>query len=282
VVCLDRISAELQSPRYNKFPGPISLLVITAALPSSNEHKKVLSKIQHLRSQPTLRLSLSLHVLHIESGNGGSPNMYLNIARLFAPSREVILFPSNLTVVPPRNAYASITSQAASASKPAIITSETPTSFMVSGNSAVLLDRDHNLWCTERFLYFNSRAYGWAECLWQVWLESLGEISFINVDDWQFEGPVPSKAVALNNVSLCTMFFFFGLTDNLGLKQGRLHHRLSNNYHSETCDLLAKQLVMMQQSTQKVHWLKQFCRREVSADQVTRSDWQNDLPFERR
>jgi hypothetical protein len=190
------------------------VLLVTEALPSSNQHSKILSEVQLLKMRPALRRLLSLHVLHIESGNGGTPNMHLNMARLFAPSREVVLFPGNLTEFPPRNAYTSIISQAASVSKPAIVTSGTPSSFKVSGHAALLLDRDHHLWCTERYLYVNTRALNWAECLWQVWLESLGEISFINVEDWPFEGTGLSKAVTHNNVSSCPIGT--SVTDKIG------------------------------------------------------------------
>ena len=59
-------------------------------------HKSLLIKIRNIRSH-AFYIGLSIHILHVPSGQPKSPNMYLNLARLFALTEWTMLFPSDIS-----------------------------------------------------------------------------------------------------------------------------------------------------------------------------------------
>lgn len=162
----------------NLVSGPISLLMTTTAPPSSTQHESLLERLQALKTYPPLS-SLSLHLLHVNSQAQDSPNTYLNLARLFASTSRVMLFPGNFSVLPPSTFYSIISESAHSAHRPMIITSGDQVSFPVLALSPIVIRRDYPLWCIERFFFSSSRTTHWEECIWQLWLESFGAVEHI-------------------------------------------------------------------------------------------------------
>ncbi|KAI0331012.1 hypothetical protein GY45DRAFT_1301903 [Cubamyces sp. BRFM 1775] len=193
--------------------GPFSLLVTTTAQPSSPQQDRLTAKLAALqRKHPPLQKNLFVHFLHIESGMEIHPNALLNLARLLAPSPRVVLFPGNLSVVPPRTLYRTLLHQQPSSSsamtpggharkrKPAILTSRDRTSFPFAPLAPLVLARDDATWCTERFFADMPRSTDWEECLWQVWLGNFGDLEVRQVDG--ISGEVSSTAE--NAVTVCS------------------------------------------------------------------------------
>jgi hypothetical protein len=129
---------------------------------------------------------LSLHMLHLDPGTPDAPNVFLNLARLFAPTRTVLLVPGT-PEPPPLSSIPSLS--IAHIRDPVVVQvagpghgagspadKRHPASFAVL--SPLLISRDHSLWCMERFAFAPApaapRAADWDACLWQVQLETFG------------------------------------------------------------------------------------------------------------
>jgi hypothetical protein len=50
--------------------------------------------------------------------------------------------------------------------------------------------KDHSVWCTERFFLSSSRHSDWEACLWQLWLDSFGDVKLLQNADWKDSEPV--------------------------------------------------------------------------------------------
>jgi hypothetical protein len=119
--------------------------------------------------------------------------MYLNLARLFSPTLNVLLFPGNLSILPPAEIYGSFLGRSAF-DKPTIFTTATLPTFPLPPLSPVAIPSDHSMWCTER-LFSTSRTADWDECLWQFWLESFGQVDLIPITGWNQEDSTLSNLV---------------------------------------------------------------------------------------
>jgi len=142
-----------------------------------------------LLHHPKLNASrLALHLLYLDPTTPEAPNVFLNLARLFAPTRTVLLVPGTPKPPPP----SSITSLSiAHVSDPVVVRVAAPGPGGIAVNegrpappavlSPMLILRDHPLWCTERFSFAPAtsapRAADWGACLWQVQLETFGAAS---------------------------------------------------------------------------------------------------------
>ncbi|KAJ6594002.1 hypothetical protein B0H19DRAFT_918079, partial [Mycena capillaripes] len=156
----------------SQWTGPISLVMATATHPRSILHQQLLQRLETLRGHPSLS-GLSLHLIHDRNGQY-SPSAYLNLARLFANSRTVMLFPANLSNSLPMNFYNTLISRIPDpARKPLLITSTITSAFSVPDLTPVILPQNYPLWCTER-AFLGSRTLEWDDCLWQLWLEEYG------------------------------------------------------------------------------------------------------------
>ena len=122
---------------------------------------------------------ISIHLLHIKEADIKMPNLYLNLARVFSTSTWALLAPGGL----PREAQNLTTKNS-----PINLEAKTGTYVLSSGSHAypfpdlspLLLRKDNNFWCTERFLAGGSRSQDWNECLWQVHLEMTGKVAVAN------------------------------------------------------------------------------------------------------
>ena len=178
--------------------GPISLVVLSRKPPTSNR-APLRPALAHLLRHPMLNVSrLALHTLHLDPKTPDAPNVFLNLARLFAPTRTVLLVPG--TPAPPQ------TLPPLTLTGPIIITAA-PQKTADKGRpetplAPVLIPRDHPLWCTERFAFVpaythtSPRAADWDACLWQLKLETYGA-AIVNSPTlpgwrWNVEHKLPS------------------------------------------------------------------------------------------
>lgn len=178
--------------------GPISLVVLSRKPPTSNR-APLRPALAHLLRHPMLNVSrLALHTLHLDPKTPDAPNVFLNLARLFAPTRTVLLVPG--TPAPPQTLPPLVLTG------PVIITAA-PQKTADKGRpetplAPVLIPRDHPLWCTERFAFVpvythtSPRAADWDACLWQLKLETYGA-AIVNSPTlpgwrWNVEHKLPS------------------------------------------------------------------------------------------
>jgi len=173
--------------------GSVSLLITTTAAPSSMAHKILLINIRSLRSHAVL-IGLSIHILHVPSGQPKSPNMYLNLARLFAMTEWTLLIPSDISVELHPQLYANIASKQLASEQVHLLTSGTH-SYPFHSLSPLLLVRDRDFWCTERFFLQNSRVSDWDECLWQLALETFGDIEILDAASSEYPIEVQQSSV---------------------------------------------------------------------------------------
>ena len=167
--------------------GPISLLIITSAAPDTSAHNSISRRLSSLRSSGIFfqspLASVSIHLLY-------SPiplprqthNAHINLARLYARTPLVVLFPLGLACLPSHSLYPSLLAAKISHSLiiprlpwPAEQQQNAPvrpkdrdTGLPFTNESALLIRRSDPLWCTERFFVPNPKE--WTECLWQLWL----------------------------------------------------------------------------------------------------------------
>jgi hypothetical protein len=183
-------------------------------------HPALLRLLRH----PLLNSSrLALHILHLDSTTPEAPNVFLNLARLFAPTRAVLLVPGIPSPPPPSSIPLLSTARA---HELAVVRTATtgsgtgiardkrrPASLAVL--SPVLILRDHSLWCVERFAFvpapFSPRAADWDACLWQVHLETFGAATTDgltlpmwewNIEPGSAENVLPSVSLAVSSSPL--------------------------------------------------------------------------------
>jgi hypothetical protein len=162
-------------------------------IPSSAPHQILLKKLSNLKAHLPLESAqlLSLHVLYITPKSSESPNAYLNLARLFARTDHVILFPGNLSILPPSTLFEALSSQLHDRSTGlSIISNQNDTLFPFAALAPALVPKNHSTWCTERFFLSSSRDFDWDACLWQLWLDSFGDVRLLRNPDWKDGEPV--------------------------------------------------------------------------------------------
>jgi hypothetical protein len=165
----------------------MSLVVVTRLPPSSIHSSQPHPALTRLLQNPILNASrLSLHMLRLDPGIPDAPNVFLNLARLFAPTRTVLLVPGT-PEPPPLSSIPSLS--IAHIRDPVVVQAAGPGHGAGSPTdkrhpvplavlSPLLISRDHPLWCMERFAFAPApaapRAGDWDACLWQVQLETFG------------------------------------------------------------------------------------------------------------
>ena len=160
--------------------GPLSVLLSTTAVSGSSSHSDILGKVRDL-ARRVGNGQLSLHLLHVKTHNSSTANTYLNLARLFAPTTRVVLFPALIECLPPHDLHNLVYLQ--NSSLPALVTTPSRATYPFSELSPIFLRRNYSVWCTERYLMPNGHLAGWQECIWQIWMGSLGQAERIRISD---------------------------------------------------------------------------------------------------
>ncbi|GLB37515.1 hypothetical protein LshimejAT787_0405660 [Lyophyllum shimeji] len=227
--------------------GPISLLMTTSAKPKSNPQAALFHRLNDLKAENLP--GLSLHLLHVGIHEQASSNVYLNLARLFAPTAAVMLVPANLSYSP-LVSHKAIVSERLSARQLPLIVTDNPQNWSTFTALPVLpplvIQRNHPVWCTERYFLRKTRASDWRACLWQFWVDSFGAF----VDVGTSNSSVRDSATA-SEVS---------------------NDRLSVRFRAETCDLVARTMATLglrkyKDGKKKLQWLKETCG-QLSVDKI--------------
>ncbi|EJD02971.1 uncharacterized protein FOMMEDRAFT_156335 [Fomitiporia mediterranea MF3/22] len=168
--------------------GPLSVVVV-----ASNASRQTQKLAKEIEESPVLKSKADFHLIHRSHNETRTANSYLNLARLFARTRFVLLFPaSTVSTVPDKfseRLSKQIVSWNMSQSEPPLILSSSKVkpdaSNPFSPLSPVLLEKSHPIWCSERFFTAPSREEDWEECLWQFWLNSYGNLSTMAIPNWK-------------------------------------------------------------------------------------------------
>lgn len=182
----------------------MSLVITTNSAPSASAYQNLLRRLIAIRTLPSLAY-FSVHILQTNTQVSLSPNIFLNIGRLFAPTDIVMIVPAEIsTVTPSAEMYHSVSEHLSHHLQiPAVLTIAKEITFPVASFSPLVLPRDYPVWCTDRFFLASSRSSDWDVCLWQIWLEQQGKIGQVNVS--MSHAPdltvVPSTTVILPSLS---------------------------------------------------------------------------------
>ncbi|KAJ7076396.1 hypothetical protein B0H15DRAFT_790624, partial [Mycena belliarum] len=221
-----------------QWSGPVSLAMITQTRPRSTMHHALLQRLGALHGLP----GFSLHLVHVMNDQH-HPSTYLNLARLFATTSTVMLFPADISNVLPARFHNTLIAQISLPVRKPLLISETATSaFTIPGLTPVILPRHYQLWCNEK-AFLASRTSEWDDCLWHLWLEEFGlEHANLTVT-FATEDPIIGADAAT-----------------------RTRNRLSATYRAELCDLAMKRLwpnapQMSKSAKRRVQWVKHFCRQ---------------------
>jgi len=149
-------------------------------------------------------------MLHLDLGTPDAPNVFLNLARLFAPTQTLLLVPGT-PEPPPLSSILSLSIahirdpvvvQAAGPGHGTGIATDKRHPAATTVLSPLLIPRDHPLWCMERFAFVPApaapRAADWDACLWQVQLETFGTAATngLTLLGWRWDiEPRPSESV---------------------------------------------------------------------------------------
>lgn len=179
----------------------------TTAGSESPAHKALLRRLRSQKEHLSLS-GISVHLLQVDN-DGGSPNSYLNIARLFSTTPLVMLVPANLST-PPSISYEVLNSQKLLPEHLPMIVSSVDQIWSsysgLPGLSPLIIRRNHPVWCTDRFFINNARAADWKECLWQFWVGSFGTFGKMRATIKASETAVPG----LDTIVSPALTFSFG------------------------------------------------------------------------
>ncbi|KAK0461161.1 uncharacterized protein EV420DRAFT_1224489, partial [Desarmillaria tabescens] len=223
--------------------GPVSLVITTNSAPSSPAYQNLLRRLAAIKTLPSLAY-FSVHVFQANIQASLSPNVFLNIGRLFAPTDTVMIVPAEIsTVTPSARLYHSVSEHLLHRSQTlAIVTIAKEITFPLASFSPLVLPKNYPVWCADRFFVASSRSLDWDVCLWQIWLEQQGRIGHVNVS--------MSNAPDATVVPPAIM---------------KIRRRLTSKYHSEACDIAIKKQAILDPPNSKIakrrmQWVKTFCR----------------------
>lgn len=212
----------------------------TSAKPKTNPQAALFRRLNDLKAD-TLP-GLSLHLLHVAIHEQASCNVFLNLARLFAPTSVVMLVPANLSYPPPVSHKAIIVSKRLDARHLPIIVTDNPQNWSTFSALPVLppiiIQRNHPVWCTERFFMRKTRTSDWRACLWQFWLDAFGGFVDVGTTNSSARKPFATSEI--------------------------LNDRLSVRFRTEACDLVVRTMATIglkgyKDRKKKLQWLKDTC-----------------------
>ncbi|KAJ3506601.1 hypothetical protein NLJ89_g6780 [Agrocybe chaxingu] len=204
--------------------GSVSLLITTGAKPSSTEHHQLVKIVRRLVSRSHAARS-SVHLLHVDHLDAPSPNMYLNLARLFSLTDWVLMFPSDLSRPLSSQFYSQATSKDADVKKSPHLLTPGPNAYPFSQLSPLLLRNDADFWCTERMFLGVTRESDWDECLWQLALQRNGKVDTIALSHELVTLKKVQVQIANEDVGLARQLF-------------------SSRFRVEACDTFGKQMMI--------------------------------------
>ncbi|CAA7259112.1 unnamed protein product [Cyclocybe aegerita] len=238
---------DLESSLGN-WKGSVSLLITTAAKPSSPEHHQLVRTVRRLVSRSQAARP-SVHLLHVSHLKAPSPNLYLNLARLFSSTDWVLMFPNDLSDPLSPAFYAQATSKRSDVEKSAHLLTPGPNAYPFSPLSPLLLRNDADFWCTERMFLDVTRESDWDECLWQLALQRNGKVDTIT----------PSHQLATAKKVPVQI-----ANEDIGLAR----QLLSSRFRAEACDTFGKQMmtghVRNRHRDIMLEGVKAFCLKTVN------------------
>lgn len=65
-----------------------------------------------------------------------------------------------------------------------IVSNEADANFPFHSLTPVVLPQNRTMWCTERGFISTSREVQWETCLWQIWLDTFGNLTLLRAPGW--------------------------------------------------------------------------------------------------
>lgn len=245
--------------------GSISLLVVTTSAPSSPDRLILMERLRVLRRKDTIQ-QLFVHLLYVHP-HTSSPNAFLNFARLLSHTDYVILFPASIDTVPHPQLHLHLSKKIldGSARTPALFSDtgdHSPLQVPFSPLQPLLIDRTYPFWCSDRFFTSPSRDSDWKDCLWELWINSLGLLQTFPVPRLSSvrKDIILMESVTANDVR-CRPLQNYGI---LILLKVIIHEKLSRYFRQETCLMAAKYLrdkvTSGEITTTAMPWLRKACK----------------------
>jgi hypothetical protein len=235
---------------------------------------------------------LAIHILHLDLATPEAPNVFLNLARLFAPTYLVLLIPGTPPQPPPSSAISSFFTEqirepvivrAGAAGLRAAVAADKGRPTTPPVLAPVLIPRNHPLWCTERFAFVPApvaeRAADWDACLWQMQLEIFGgaNTSGPTLLGWRWDVEPESVKPAFPSASVVVSIHSSPYRVNSDGKQSAIRRRLDVRYRAETCVLAVKRQEVLDEewrgkgdgrfgarigrkNAERMRWLREMCR----------------------
>lgn len=246
-------------------------MLVTESEPRESE-----SLMRKIKKLPNIKAKATIHILQRMGHDHRSSNSYLNLARLFARSGVVALFPASPVSPIPRDLYSTAIASIAHTEDPSNTSSLSPlvlaplklnskSILPFSPLAPMLVAQEHPVWCSERFFSAPSREEDWDECLWQFWINSYGTLRALTEPNWKVSRNRtrdPEGALPVEVRTSCNQYLL-GLTRD----QQIIHRRLSNRARHESCVHAARRLKDRAEEDadpKRAHWLKKTCRQASS------------------
>lgn len=157
--------------------GSSSILVTGAGPAASSSHARLLKTVQSYSEIS----GLSIHILLVEGNTTPSPNVYLNLARMMAKTEWTLLIPSDNRHAVTQELYKRLSDLNLRTKTAPVILAPSSEIYPLPPSSLVLIQRDHDFWCTERVSLHGNRHSDWNECLWQLALETQGKLDTLKM-----------------------------------------------------------------------------------------------------
>ncbi|THH05277.1 hypothetical protein EW145_g4911 [Phellinidium pouzarii] len=235
--------------------GPLSVVVVT-----NTDHNYARTLIKEIKKLSDVKDNAAFHIIQKLPHESHTGNTYLNLARLFARTRYVALFPTSPRAHVAGSLYQKVSSKISSFNMSRLASPHVLSSSKYMANSPIpfpplaplLVEQMYPIWCSERFFTSPSREVDWEECLWQFWLNSFGALPTLTEQDWK-----PLSNRTKNRP-----------TGPLDVEE-LIHRRLSNKFRQESCVLAARSLKERSETPGKVdphkaQWLRKTCRQVMS------------------
>lgn len=162
------------------WPGFVSLVIVYSNGLSSNGKKALRRQLRALSKNGATRQKVYAHLFEHPQHIPPPFNSLINLARFYAPTELVLLVPSLPFVPVIAQQISSLEMNMQTLAKHIFVfmgNATTPDIGEFDGSSAILVNKATEAWCPQRFMSMQETQ--WKQCLWTMWLLSLGEAHLI-------------------------------------------------------------------------------------------------------
>jgi hypothetical protein len=187
--------------------GYISIVVVHPEEMASSAKRALNGELRTLSRSSYFHQRLYLHTFGHPEHIAAPFNSLINLARFYAPTELTLLVPV-LPLLPIISQYLGSADSVMEdiGYKSVIFLGQgiaPPHNGEFEVSSALLLRKSSGPWCPDRFV--SMRETQWRQCLWRVWLLSLGQFHFVSIGS-SFDATEPHKGtstLAQDHILVC-------------------------------------------------------------------------------